>query len=181
MRRSAATKLRAVFRSAMHERIPAFEHEPATHASLDLYVCDLSAVRFYVLLQLHEMRDAFTIEIGWSEQRRAPARIAFLMLPSDEPVNGEQCFRLRRLSRGEHDDEWWELVPPPSGWPFSEENLVDLEARLEGGELEERARHIAVEAVAEIVEYAVPYFRRIAADHEISPPLAWPLQARSDY
>jgi hypothetical protein len=157
----------------------AFAHEVGPLTGLDLYACDVNSLRFYVLLQLHDSRDAFTIEIGWSEQRRAPARIAFLMLPSDEPVNGEKCFRLRRLSRGEKNDDWWELVPSPSEWPFSEENLVDLEERLEGAELEERAKQVAAEAVAELAEHAEPYFRKVAMDHGSSLPSTWPRFAES--
>jgi len=157
--------------------MPTFRAEPGAESNLELFVSDLASVRFYVLLQLHQMRDAFTIEIGWSEQGRAPAKISFLMLPSDEPLNGEKCFRLRRLSRGEHQDGWWELVAPPEGWPFSEQNLVDLEERLTGEELKQRVSLLAAEAVAELAEHGGAYFRRVAAEHKLPLPLGWPLRA----
>jgi hypothetical protein len=174
MRKLAATQVRAAFREEMRKRLPAFVAEPSVGSNFDLYVSDLASVRFYALLQLHQTRDAFTIEIGWSEQGRAPAKISFLMLPSDEPVNGEKCFRLRRLSRGEHQDRWWELVAVPDGWPFSEQNLVDVEDKLTGDELKRRTDLVAAEAVAELAEHAGRYFRRVAAEHNIAPPLDWP-------
>ena len=167
-------QLRAAFRGEMRKRMPAFVPQKSVVSNFDLYVADLAPVRFYALLQLHQMRDAFTIEIGWSEQGRAPAQVSFLMLPSDEPVNGEKCLRLRRLSRGEHQDGWWELVSPPDGWPFSEQHLVDVEAALSGDDLKRRASLLASQAAAELAEHAGSYFRSIAERHQIALPVDWP-------
>lgn len=174
MKKLAAAQVRTAFREEMRKHMSAFVAERRSGRNCDIYVSDLAPVRFYVLLQLHQMRDAFTIEIGWSERGRAPAEISFLMLPNDEPVNGEKCFRLRRLSRGEHQDGWWELAPAPVGWPFSEENLVDVEENLVGDELRKRVRLVASEAVAELAEHAERYFQGVAAEHRIRPPLGWP-------
>lgn len=67
---------------------------------------------FFVALQLHRTKDAFTVEIAWSSDSRYPA-FARLSGPPDHAV-GQARFRMRQLWEGAGTDNWWEVNQPPT-------------------------------------------------------------------
>lgn len=109
--------------------------------------------RCYLHCQLHRYEDSFTMRIGWTLSGTFPGLGPPPTSPYDEPANGGLVFPLGMLWTG--SDYWWKLQP-----------TVDTR----GSESTEQPRldSVVQDVVDKLNEYAVPYFRNIAARYGVS-------------
>jgi len=159
VRKEFAIRLRSVaphFSEAKGEDIPQGDR---------LFVWELTpTLRFYLLLQMHQHEDWFTVELGISRTGRWPAFALASVEPNVEAL-GDSRFRLGRLWTPPQRDLWWELAPrPPSG--------ASLEAYANRPPVESLLSNVSPlveDAVGRFGEYGIPWLREVAgkAGHQI--------------
>jgi hypothetical protein len=133
----------------------------------------------YLILAIDMMHDRFTIECAWSRTGLFPAYIGLqypkswpdMGISQDEAQGGQFRFRLGHLIQP--NDLWWWIVPEGEHHRKMDEFADAVIAQDEAGvrnSLERVGRtHEALanvqpmvdNAVKMIVEYAIPYFRRL--------------------
>lgn len=159
VRKDFAIRLKSV---APHSSEAKGENIPAGDR---LFVWEVApTLRFYLLLQIHQHEDWFTIEVGISRTGRWPA-YALTSVEPDSHVQGDSRFRLGRLWTPPQRDLWWELAPlPPSGASFEAyANRPPVESLLSKVSL------LVEDAVRRFEEYGMPWLREVAikAGHDI--------------
>jgi hypothetical protein len=125
-----------------------------------LFVWEVApTLRFYLLLQIHQHEDWFTIEVGISRTGRWPA-YALTPVEPDRHAQGDSRFRLGRLWAPPQRDLWWELAPrPPSGASFEAyANRTPVESLLSN------VNPLVEDAVRRFEEYGMPWLRRVAIE-----------------
>lgn len=162
MKAALAERTRKMFRTLMRELHPSFNevHGLEIPAGCRVYACRSSCtLAMFVALTVSPKSDKFTIEVAWSEKGEYPAKWGGISLPEDEPRNGEMRFRLFRLwASDSRDDLWWSLEAKHSTGHPSINGML--------GSVEECVR----DAISKIQTYAIPYFRRIASQHDCTLP-----------
>ena len=165
MRKEYAKAVRKEFCARFEKALPQFElsndkESAGSGARLyELVVSDNLAL--YICLGMSRNFEEFIVEIAWSEQRRFPS--SYLAL-EPEPKNGEIFRHLPRLWN-KSNYSWWVVEPRDS--------LEEIKRRFREFDFERppaelylpRIPALVEDAVSKIIEYAVPYFEKVAAEH----------------
>jgi hypothetical protein len=171
MRAPLAKAVRIAFEQKLKEELPQF------NPVVDLEVPDecrvyewrvTQGLRLYLMLQVHRQEDSFSIEIGWSLDGRWPEDATLPVAPPEVSECREARFRIGLLwSR--NPDYWWDLAPRLAATPL-EKALEDYDAFLERfkkrpdiSEALARIGPAMEDAFTRLRQYALPYFRKIAA------------------
>ena len=166
MRSIVAKALRKQFAERLKQELPGFRTTKNEHVSSGERLFEWKAapgLSFFLLLQPAPDYDEFTIEVSWSTDGTYP-----ILVSNDSPYErsrkGKMRFRLCNFWTEE--DEWFFVCPRPS-----EEHL---KAYFFGGgsdyypesseEAVQRVPGLLEQVFRRILEHAVPYFRKIAAD-----------------
>lgn len=125
-----------------------------------LFVWEVApTVRFYLLLQVHQHEDWFTIELGISRSGRWPA-YALSPIEPESPAQGDRRFRLGRLWSPAQLDVWWELAPRPApGASFD-----DYAKRAPVEDLLPKVGLLVEDAARRFEEYGMPWLRKAATE-----------------
>jgi hypothetical protein len=176
MRSPLGKQVRRRFARLMRESLPQF-----TEIEMDGVPqgCKLYASRtgsdltFYIQLTINHKYDCFTIEVVWSEKGVYPDVCGVARL-GDQPCDGTLAFRIGNFWNPKRDHWWW------IGRDFFEDVTQEelLHAFQSGSDwmapVEEVLPQVDVQvddAISKILEYAVPYFKRIAAEHGCEWPV----------
>lgn len=156
MRKEIAKHVRSSFDQEFRTRCPEFTNQNATIPRGDkvyrwAFAGELS---FFVSLQIHPTRDAFTIELAHSRDGQWPATI-FQVFPTEPSIDGRKRFRLSALSDpNERAGGFWWLEGARDGF----RSKINPEPVEEVACLVGPAVKIAVE---KIVVYGIPYFESV--------------------
>jgi hypothetical protein len=155
--------VRKAFALALREALPGFGpfKDSAMPPQCSVYRClPTPTFSFYIVLQLHRNRDAFTVEIGWSGTNRLPGTKMPTSL--DKAVTeSEMAVRLGRLWEASKD-VWWELSPRLSVLTATFDDFMD---RKPVEDVPAKAAELVRDAVGHLVSDAIPYFLRVARAH----------------
>lgn len=161
MRSALGKELRKRFEARLGEALPGFK--PVKNAEIPsgdrLYAWQIGPnLTFFLHLELHTMKDWFTLTLAWSEKNSWPA---FLWMSVDDPPrDGEKRFRLRQLWGIEQREPWWELAPEPT--------LEDpLRPPVPVGEALARVEPLVEDAIHHLLGEGLDYIRKVAAEHGV--------------
>ena len=115
---------------------------------------------FYLLLLVFPQWDEFTIEVAWSRKGQFPDRTMFCD-PDEEPQDGTLGFRLGRLWEV-NKGVWWQLTEYPSPAQLERSLLTGQDVMPPVEEIMPNVIPMVDDAINRIVEYAVPYFTKVA-------------------
>lgn len=158
MRSILAKELRAQFERTIKNRVPTLipckgEGMPPGDR---LYRWGIGAKpAFFVSVLPHHQNDAFTLEIAYSDCEKWPQNI-FMFSETDPEVSGSKRFRISQLfPPDQRKDYWWWLVKQPNILNFDSFRDEDPSEALS------KVQPLIDDAVTKLVEYAIPYFRRV--------------------
>lgn len=163
-----ARRLRKRFAERLKSELPFFEEVKAErlvpgHRLYRCHPCD--TLWFFLYLQISQDDDSFTVEVGWSRNDHYPWR-QLAVSPHDGGSAEGIRFRLPTLWIPNcKEDPWWEVAPSPSlsalhQFVFHGKELPPLPD-------DDALRRVDVQVndvIRRILDYAMPYFRRIAAE-----------------
>ena len=89
------------------------------------------------------------------------------MLQYNQPVDGEYLFRLGMLCESKRD-KWWFIEPELSLAESAQRLMQTLEGHLHNPPVEQYLLNVPIvveDAIQHILQYAMPYFEKIAAEH----------------
>lgn len=174
MQRKAAKVLRATFDAAMKSRFPQFggvvPSENLSGSRLYRWTADEELFCF-LLLEISQKSDAFTIEAAYSGDGRfpfdligmSPIDIPRCDIVKSAPVGGRFRFRLPMLWVGK--DFWWHLSGRPGPDDISLTEFLsadDWETRPLPEYSAEQIGSVVNDAIGKIDEYALPYFTDVS-------------------
>jgi hypothetical protein len=166
MRSELGQAVRRQFRNRLREEIRHFDEVRAERQigpGSRLYHWHVGpALDFYVLLQMHQQEDWFTLELAWTHHGRWPAYALLPGSPDAEPREGDLRFRLGDLWT--RDDVWWQLAPRPTG----DASFEEYTKRVPIAEALAKVQPLVEDAVQRLVHYGLPYMARVAERHGTS-------------
>jgi hypothetical protein len=181
MRRELKRELVVFATSLMARHLPMFQPIDARGAEtgpMFAYAAG-TGFTFFINIYASQKRDAFTVELAWSESGEwptdsgnVPRDWAELRLVKTPPKDGKYRFRLTKLWLVPKMDPWWEITPRASVAEILRRDPRDLGylEEMDIAEAVERLRNLLADAIAKTVEYGIPYFRNVANERGI----AWP-------
>ena len=165
MRKEYGTAVRKEFCARFEKALPQFKlsnDKESAGPGARLYELVVSEnLTLYACLGMSRSFEEFVIEVAWSEHNRFPPEHLF---SNNEPKNGEACRQLPKFwCKG--SSRWWVVEPRDS---FEEIMRRHREFDFEPRPVEAYLPGIPAlveDAVNKIMEYAVPYFEKVAAEH----------------
>lgn len=181
--RKLGQAVRRAFDSRLIQRLPQFvNYKPAVAsgatAGCRYYRCAVAPdLCFYLLLDMHGKRDAFTVEIAWATvDEWVPHQMVFGL--DEVPNNGIFHFRLTHLLEDSHTDLWWEFartrtsgvdaellvqsrIIAPLSFDFDGKQFIEESAEARASFVKsslDLVQPAVDDAVARICKYALPYF-----------------------
>ena len=178
MRKAIGRTLRGKFERQLLERLPWFQPFPFKDNPLGerAYCCrPADDLAFYIVLRPHPRQETFSIEIGWSDGRPWPLPHEW-WVDADAPVDGVGGWlglgALWGAPNGLHEWQLSEHMPLDFVLTASPEEFV---ARLVDDEyVQTGVANVSAavqDAVARVVDHALPYFRRIASERGRTFPI----------
>lgn len=161
MRRQLVRAVRAEFDKQLLKRFPGFRRSKLSEPRYDVYEWKV-ARQLYLYVALLVYRDQFNVDVGWSTTGRLAEHPSYS--PLDKPEKGAILFRLCNF--WSEEDIPWMVVPPRTDeeWDqfiFEGKDLKDEPVE----ETKKRIPLLVDDAIKKLFKYALPYFRRIAAEH----------------
>jgi hypothetical protein len=154
MRSPLGKLLRKELEQRLLSAYPEFRRSPELWSDpLWGYVREVSPeLSFYVALQIHQRRDSFNFSVGFGEGGKRP--------PFDSPrraeaMNKPALFRLSLLKADFAPDVWWH-VDPGEAETFGPSNPMAVQ------ECAARIPALLDDALAQLAEYAIPFFHEVA-------------------
>lgn len=160
MRSALGKELRKRFEARLGEALPGFE--PVQGAEIPsghrLFAWQVGPnLTFFILLELHHLKDWFNLSLAWSEKNAWPSLPGWL---DDPPREGEKSFRLRELWNRDRLEPWWELAPAPTF-----ENLDLTSPPPPMGEALARIEPLVEDAIHHLLREGLDYMKKVAAEH----------------
>ena len=172
MRRKLGKSLRKHVLAEFKEKLPMLRHIRSGWGVGELFFKwqNKSGPRCFVCLFVDDKwYDDFTFKVAWSEDDKFP--IGLQQKLHYEPKNGAKLFTISDLwqdpmSREYRQEEhWWHL-----GKVIPDERALDFSAYMEPDPPVEdsiaKVPEAVAEAISKIEEYVLPYFERIAVQHQ---------------
>jgi hypothetical protein len=180
MRQELRSRLISSFGTELEQCIPQFQRiKPPPTCRGDLvwsWGIVPDKLTSYVLLELADNRDEFTLSIGWNERGEWP----IFGLPSSRGVvfDYPEC-RIRLAELWSRQDPWWELVPRETDEEFKT-RVGHLKSKgvlsfIRQPPVEEglaRIEPLVADAASKLREFGLPLLREVAAKWG----LPWPSQ-----
>lgn len=181
MRQELADYSMQVFSKMLAARLPDFRATEDTRLPGNAALWEQKVrtnLSFYVLLQLHDTLDEFTVEVGWSTHGsyplavscRLPRDIPELGLKRAEPQGGQFRARLAKFWSSKSQDPWWQ-VSPDEDMKAYQRRFADYRAGKVASPVrkpptfDESApiiRELIADAIGKLEQYAVPFFEEAA-------------------
>jgi hypothetical protein len=164
MKNKLANPLRKYFAEQLKQEWPNFIEvkESNLPSGCRLYEWKLGTnFKFYLLLQISEKAEEFTLELAWTELDGYPYD-SHTISPWSEPINGSLRFRIGKLWADRKTDFWWYVVQPLT----PEESLRKMKARdFSEPSIEEllpKVNPLVDDAIFHIQKYVIPYMQEIS-------------------
>ena len=127
----------------------------------------------WLLLVPDQKRQAFTVEVGWSNQKRFPAlgMRPSVMLGPDDPLPFDQPEGFVRLGAlTSRTDRWWALPDPAMENPGSIRALKASLEPLDQSTADRDAERPVAEALSEFAESGMPFLEAMAKQAGVTGP-----------
>lgn len=159
MRSRLAKTVRQRFALRISQELPDFvlNQTEVVPSGCVLYERKTPTLTFYILLLLAPKDDRFTIEVGWSEKGKLPTYN--WGRPNDPPREGGIMFRMWCLWNTGNEDLWWRFEPEVKLEDIANWVPQPIEAALELVDTQ------VDDAIQKLLEFGIPYFERVAAEH----------------